>query len=208
MSHFPDEIWADWARGLTEVAQSAEIREHLSSSCSECVEALATWETVVAMARKDSSYEPPMSVVTDAGALFARHRPAAEARKSFRIAELVFDSLQSPLPEGVRSLEPATRHLSYKAGSLFIDVRIEEQRSTKVASVVGQLMCDPNATSTSLEGLSVILTSGQARLAETATNRFGEFAFEMDTGRENYLAIGVGDEFGFVVPLSGQTDRT
>ena len=53
----------------------------------------------------------------------------------------------------------------------------------------------------SLEGLPVVLTSGRTTLAETTTNQFGEFMFEMDSERENHLAIAVGDEFALVVPL-------
>jgi len=162
------------------------------------------WEGVREVARRELTYEPPRSVLQSAVALFERYAPARWPDGSTRLAELVFDSFRAPLPEGVRSLERATRHLSYKAGSFFIDVRIEEASAAGLASVVGQVMHHPDASAMSLEGLTVVLTSNRSTMAETRTNRFGEFVFEMDTHRENHLAIGVGDEFAVVLPLSGQ----
>lgn len=206
MSHYPDEVWTDWARGTAAPAVRDEIRDHIASGCDECHYALETWEAVAAAARRERDYEPPAGVLQNAVALYARFaavRPGVLDR-STRLAELVFDSFRNPLPAGVRSLERATRHLSYKAGSFFIDVRIEEPAASGLASVVGQLMHHPDASRLSLEGLVVVLTSGRATLAETTTNRFGEFVFEMDTQKENHLAIGVGDEFAVVVPLSGR----
>ena len=207
MSHYPDEIWTDWARGIVKPALSAEIREHVSSGCIECTNALEMWEGVCDISRRELSYEPPPSVLQRAIALFELYRPARWPEGSTRLAELIFDSFRNPLPEGVRSLERASRHLSYKAGSFFIDVRIEEPNASGLASVVGQVMHHPDASGMSLEGLMVVLTSGQSTMAETTTNRFGEFVFEMDTHRENNLAIGVGDEFALVLPLSGQRGR-
>jgi len=206
MSHYPDEVWTDWARGMAAPALRAEIREHVSSGCIECANALEMWEGVRDVARRDLTYEPPESVLKRAVALFDPDSSFGGARweGSTRLAELIFDSFRNPLPQGVRSLERATRHLSYKAGSFFIDVRIEEANASGLASVVGQVMHHPDASGMSLEGLMVVLTSGRSTMAETTTNRFGEFVFEMDTHRENNLAIGVGDEFAVVLPLSGQ----
>lgn len=161
------------------------------------------WEGVRELCRRELEYDPPPSVLQSAIALFEHYGPARWPEGSPRLAELIFDSFRNPLPEGVRSLERATRHLSYKAGSFFIDVRIEDANDSGLASVVGQVMHHPDASGMSLEGLMVVLTSGRSTLAETTTNRFGEFVFEMDTHRENRLAIGVGDEFAVVLPLSG-----
>jgi len=209
MSHYPDETWTDWARGTAAPALRDEIRDHVASGCEECRYALETWEAVADAAKRDREYEPPATVLQNAVALYRRYAPTRPEAldRSPRLAELIFDSFRNPLPAGVRSLERATRHLSYKAGSFFIDVRIEEANAAGLASVVGQLMHHPDASSMSLEGLVVVLTSGRATLAETTTNRFGEFVFEMDTQRENHLAIGVGDEFTVVVPLTGRRGK-
>ena len=206
MSHYPDEVWTDWARGVAAPEIRAEIRDHVASGCSECRFALAIWEGVADVARRELDYEPPPGVLQSAVELYRHFKPigAAAVGRPTHFAELFFDSFRSPLPQGVRSLERASRHLSYRAGSFFIDVRIDEANTSGLASVVGQLMHHPDAESLSLEGLVVVLTSGRSTLAETTTNRFGEFAFEMDTQKENHLAIGVGDEFTVVVPLNGR----
>jgi len=206
MSHFSDEIWTDWARGIATPGAGNEIREHLARGCVTCSIALSTWEGVVELARRESAYDPPENVVRRAVALFERHAPTRSTvlARSALVAELVFDSFDNPRPIGVRSLERATRHVSYRAGSYFIDVRIEEASSSGRASVVGQLMHHPDASTSSLEGLSVVLTSGRATVAETTTNRFGEFTFEMETHRDNHLSIGVGEDFAVVVPLTGR----
>lgn len=207
MRHFPNEIWVDWARGIHEESSRDEIREHLSSGCDKCKKSLETWESVSEIAAREAAYEPAPGVLARARALFAEHFPVASAERPLQVARLLFDSFESPLPAGVRNLERAARHLSYRAGSFFVDVRIEEEGSSGAASVVGQLMHHPDAASVPLEGLSVILASGPSTLAETTTNRFGEFSFEIDTRRDNHIAIGVGDEFAVVVPLAGRRGR-
>ena len=207
MRHFPDETWVDWARGIQTESLRDEIREHLSSGCVECRTSVDTWKNVYEIAGREASYEPPPGVLSRARALFAEHAPRAESKRPIEVARLLFDSFSSPLPAGVRNLERATRHMSYKAGTFFIDVRIEEEGSSGLASVIGQLMHHPDAPSAPLEGLSVILTSGRSTLGETTTNRFGEFSFEVDTSREHQIAIGVGDEFAVVVPLGGLRGR-
>jgi hypothetical protein len=206
MSHFSDEIWTDWARGIATPDVSAEIRDHVASGCDPCRSVLATWQGVAELAGRELAYEPPERVVRNAIALFEDNAPRQPSvlAQGARLAELVFDSFQSPLPAGVRSLEQSARHVSYKAGSFFIDVRIEEANSAGRSSVVGQLMHHPDASSTSLEGMWVVLTSGRSTVAETTTNRFGEFVFEMEAYRDNHLSIGVGEEFAVVVPLSGR----
>lgn len=207
MSHFPDVVWADWARGITTGVSGEEIRNHLSSGCEECHASLALWKAVAELGRRDASYEPPTDVLSRAVALFRSHgRDESPAGKAVLLAELVFDSFRSPLPAGIRTLERATRHLGYRAGSFFVDVRIEEQGASGLATVVGQLVQDPKELApVSVEGCSVLLTSGRATLAKATTNRFGEFSLEMPTERENHLAIRVGDEVSIVVPLSGHS---
>lgn len=201
MSHYTVEVWADWARGHLSQELSTRMNEHLREACSDCRTAQDLWSQIAVVAGRELDYEPPEPVLRHARALFAQHRIDSLLNRPVRVAELLFDSWRSPRPEGVRSLQPSTRHLNYKAGSYFIDVRIEERTGSETAAVVGQLMRHPEATRLSLEGLSVILTSGRTTLAETRTNRFGEFVFEMDPDVENHLAIGVGDEFAVVVPL-------
>jgi len=159
------------------------------------------WASVFELAKQEASFEPPVEVLKIASALFARLRPQARKFGPIRVAELLFDSFRNPLPSGVRSLERTARHLSYKVADFFVDVRIEEQPGGGQASVVGQLLHHPDASAFSLEGLPVVLTSGRATLAETTTNQFGEFMFDMDAERENHIAIAVGDEFALVVPL-------
>ncbi len=209
MSHFSDEIWTDWARGVATPDVGTEIRDHLALGCAECSSSLATWEGVAELASRERAYDPPASVLQRAVSLFEQHAPsrALVLDRGVQFAELVFDSFRSPLPEGVRSLDRATRHVNYKAGSYFVDVRIEEANSSGRAAVVGQLMHHPDASGMSLEGLSVVVTSERSTVAETTTNRFGEFAFEMETHRDNRLSIGIGEEFAVVVPLTGRRGR-
>ena len=145
MSHYPVEVWADWVRGTTTVALADEIRAHLSSGCDACQDAVAVWASVFELAKEEASYEPPVEVLKIASALFAQQRPHGRQFGPIRVAELLFDSFRSPLPSGVRSLERAARHLSYKVADFFVDVRIEEQPSGGQASVVGQLLHHPDA---------------------------------------------------------------
>lgn len=206
MRHFPLEQWADWVRETLPRASSSGIQEHLEQDCDQCRADLTLWQSVARTAQRDVSYEPPREVVESAVQLYAQHRPLPEPPVPGRMAQLLFDSLRTPLPAGIRSLAPATRHVTYRAGSFFIDVRIEEHGSSENASLVGQVMHDPDRPELSLEGLSVILTSSHSREA-TRTNRFGEFVFEMNPELENSLAIGVSDDFALVVPLDEPSEE-
>ena len=208
MRHFPNEVWVDWARGIQRETSRDEIREHLSSGCSECRKSLETWKAVFELTSRDAAYEPPPGVLARARALFAGYAREASPAGRIELATLLFDSFESPLPAGVRNLERATRHLSYRAGTLFIDVRIEEDAASGTTSLVGQLIESADSPSVSLSELPVILRRGRSKVAETTTNRFGEFSFQVDpAGRDSQIAISMADELTVVVPLGARPGR-
>jgi hypothetical protein len=208
MNHFPDESWADRARGILASEQALSMQRHLDEGCKECARAEAFWRGVSELSRQEARYEPPQGVLRQAQLLFEQSGPKSQPSVPTRIAELVFDSLRSPLPAGVRSLQATTRHMSYRAGGYYLDLRIEEHADTDRASVVGQLMHAPAPVKPAVAGLSVTLSSGQSSVASTTTNQLGEFQLEIDSRKDHTIAVGIGDEFAVVVPLRGRRGST
>ena len=201
MSHFTDEVWADYARGTLSPSEAASVSSHVEAGCSGCGHLLQTWARVAGILRREMEYEPPAGVVDEARSLFTPEEVESPALGDRRFANLVFDSFASPVPVGLRTIERSTRQLCFKSGSYYVDLRIEEHPGTAKASVIGQLIRVPYNERVRLEGLSVTLSSGNASLSSTTTNRLGEFQLEVPTDGEHNIALGVGEGFAMVVRL-------
>jgi CheY-like chemotaxis protein len=114
------------------------------------------------------------------------------------IPRIIFDSFQSPLSAGVRSLSPAgVRHLAYQHKSTIIDLSIELPKGSDRISLAGQVLDAEKKN----DGLSVLLVSGVSTLMRTATNQFGEFHLEFESTEDVSLEIRLGERSWILVPL-------
>src|ERR1700736_1520810 len=109
MRHFSSELWADFARDVDGGDQRTLMESHLRTECRQCVTALRVWRHVRDAAKREAAYGPQDAVVRTVKGRYAIHGEGASERKRERIVKLLFDTLQSPLPEGVRSATPTTR---------------------------------------------------------------------------------------------------
>lgn len=201
MKHFTTEEWADFARNVVGADKRQVMLSHLENGCKQCESVMSLWKRVHEAAQRDSKYEPPQSSLRMVKAMYAIHaKPSIRATKA-NLAQLMFDSLQAPLQAGVRSAAAAdVRQLLYGNGDYRIDLRLEPPVDSERISIVGQLLnsVDPAAT---VDGIPVELLKGGKKIAESVTNRFGEFQFDttLETNLQLRVAIPQGPQFS--VPL-------
>lgn len=154
---------------------------------------------VSGLAQIDERWEPPGHVVRLAKAICPVRLPR-EVRLHHRIlARLVFDSFSQPLPAGVRARQPRSRQVMYRAGDVFVDLRLDHEHGQPRVSLVGQIA----SRGVPAASLNVFLMAGQEALARAPVNEFGEFQLQYIPGPRMRLRIPLdGGERGVDVPLA------
>jgi hypothetical protein len=198
MRHFSLEKWIDFARDVVGEAEKNAMQNHLEDGCNECANMFNTWQPMYEAARRESSYSPPESVVRTVKGLGAIHGLGQARRMKSAVAELLFDSSRSLLPAGVRSDGPTARQLLYGLNKYRVDLRIQPQEDSDKVAVVGQIL-DSSAPDHAIGALHVVLRKGKKIIAESMTNRFGEFHLECDL--ESCLQLQAGLPHGQVVQI-------
>jgi hypothetical protein len=183
--HFSVEQWADFARGLLGGPARLPLEKHLEE-CLACRN-LVTWIQKVSQV-SPAAPEPPSDVLAQAKSLFASRALGSAAALPRRTARLVHDTLRDPLPAGVRSTSPSTRHALFEAGNYLIDVRMERDRHSRQISLTGQLASkkEPDKIFSSLP---VLLFQGENVVCRTASNDQGEFCFDTQARRNLRVVI-------------------
>ncbi len=195
MKHFSEEVWADFARDLVSPEARLEMQEHVDNGCKECHAALELWHSVVAISKQESVFTPPADVVKVAKSQFAVAMPHVSSG-----VRLVFDSMLQPMTAGVRG-SVAARQFLYETDDFYIDLRLEPRPQEDRACVVGQVLSrtDKHAA----EGVAVRVKEGKQPIAQTQTNRFGEFQLEFEVASGIYIAIARGQNDEIVLPIYG-----
>ena len=173
MKHYSDEDWLDFVRNVMPAARRAALEEHVQSGCSECTRLQKFWEDVCSVARSESAHEVPRHVIRGGETLFADWRLRFVLPYRARRARPIFDSLLEALPVGVRSSAKAPRRVLHRWGKWTIDMRIDAERGDRVA-LTGQVL-KPGLQDEEAPHIGVLLLSGDQRIVESETNRFGEF---------------------------------
>jgi hypothetical protein len=200
MTHFSIWQWVDFSRGLTSGSDRQAMEAHLSGGCKKCRRIAEVMENVAVISSTEGEYEPPASAVRIARAIFT---PPQERL----VARLVFDSFRAALPAGIRSQEPLTRHALWEAGSYYVDLRVEHQRTSETATLVGQL-ADRDNPGANAADVRVLLKTRSKTLASTACNRFGEFHLDYRPAPALRLDVWLGNSGKRLeLPLSGLTDE-
>jgi hypothetical protein len=203
MKHYPSEQWADYVRGGAPNLQMAEMKRHLEAGCKKCGTLAEVWTTIVNLAQRESSYQPPNSDVRLAKSYFAAS--ATEVKESWapRVARLIFDSISQPQLAGVRSSGPAPRHYVYRSGSVLVDVWAQQTAEPASTVLTGQVL-DRSIASQAVTHTAVKLRSKGADISMATTNQFGEFHFELGKAPESDLHLMIGEDQAVIVviPLS------
>jgi hypothetical protein len=179
MGHFRLEEWADFARDVMAAEEKEAMQSHLDNGCKQCAKAFGTWKHVREAARREASYLPPEGIVRTVKAMGVVHAPDKARPVRLPLAQLLFDSFSSPLAAGVRSTSVAARQLLYGSGDYRMDLRIEPQEDSDKVSLSGQILNSANPDQP-VGVLPVILRKGEKVLAESLTNKFGEFQLDFE----------------------------
>ncbi len=199
MKHYPLFRWADFARGLAPKDEADAMRSHLKE-CTECSREVAFMETLARVSNGMLLARTPDALVRRARAIYPSTAP--RTHRLLRIpAELVFDSFLAPAPAGLRATWQVGWQAIYRAGDYSVDVRIEPDLRSCRAALIGQVSnhVTPELV---MEDIPVSLKFGARVVAQTRSNRFGEFQMEYDQQSRLQLCIDLeGDGKRIVAPL-------
>jgi len=155
------------------------MREHLASGCPECRQILAFYDKLARVCLTMAPNRAPEAAARAARAIFPIRRPDRR-QWGIRIPiELIYDSFLVPAPAGMRSSWQVGWQGLYRAGDCSLDLRIEPELQSSRAAVIGQIS---NHTLPEIEmaNIPVRLRLGSLVVAETVSNRFGEFQMEYE----------------------------
>ena len=155
------------------------MREHLASGCPECRQILAFYDKLARVCLTMAPNRAPEAAARTARAIFPIRRPDRR-QWGIRIPiELIYDSFLVPAPAGMRSSWQVGWQGLYRAGDCSLDLRIEPELQSSRAAVIGQIS---NHTLPEIEmaNIPVRLRLGSLVVAETVSNRFGEFQMEYE----------------------------
>ncbi|HEY2105810.1 MAG TPA: hypothetical protein VGH29_08495 [Candidatus Binataceae bacterium] len=114
--------------------------------------------------------------------------------------ELIFDSFLVPSPVGLRATWQVGWQGLYHAGDCSVDVRIEPELKFPRVAVIGQIT-NHVQPERDMGNLPVCLRAGKMVVAETVSNRFGEFQLEYEQRSQLKLCIALRDSKSIQVPL-------
>jgi len=172
------------------------MQRHIDDGCKRCQSALRIWQGVAAIAEKESLFTPPSDVVHVVRSQFAAVLPQAS-----RGVRMIFDSMLQPVTAGLRG-SVAARQFLYETDDYYIDLRLEPHSAEGRACVVGQVL-NRGGKKRAAQGVSVRLQEGKQAIAQTSTNRFGEFQLEFSASGGLCVSIGPDQQNEVVLPLYG-----
>jgi hypothetical protein len=201
MRHYSISQWVDLARGLMPAAEGHAMAAHVDEGCTECQDLAEFSKQLEGVCTEMAALPVPDAVVRNAKAIFPIQR-ITELKRVPRIpARLVYDSLLAPEPSGLRATWQVGWQALYRAGDCSLDLRVEPELASTRAALIGQIS-NHEIPENQMENIPVYLKSGRSVVAETRSNRFGEFQMEYE--QQGRLQLCVDLESGtkrFQVPL-------
>ena len=206
MKHYDITQWTDFARGLVGQSERAAMEAH-TTRCRACARRARLLSSFAKAARQQAQYEPPPHVTHLARAIYLLQQPEKVHLLSWIPTRLVFDSFREPLPAGIRAEQRMTRQALYEAGEYALDLRVENERSSPLVTLVGQVV-NRKHPHMQMEDIPVVVVSERQVVARTVSNKFGEFQLEYEPRKHLHLYVPVdGNGKCIEVPSQGLTLR-
>jgi hypothetical protein len=206
MKHYAIDQWADFTRGLLADGERTQMQAHLEGACQKC-HLLWKFTTKLNATCTSLATDPvPESTVRLARAIFPVRVPDRPQRGNRLPIEVIFDSFLVPSPVGLRAAWQVGWQGLYRAGDCSVDLRIEPELKSSRAAVVGQIT-NHALPEFQMGNLPVCLRAGNVVVAETVSNRFGEFQMEYDQQSRLKLCIELRDSKSIRVPLKNFTSE-
>src|ERR1035437_10199779 len=200
MKHFGIAQWVDFARGVTPEQERSIMREHLATGCLECRQVLDFYDKFARVCLALAPHRAPEAAVRNAWAIFPIRWPDRPKRAVRIPIELIYDSCLVPAPAGKRASWQVGWQGLYRAGDCSLDLRIEPELKSSRTAVIGQVT-NHVLPELDMGNLPVSLRAGKVVVAETLSNRFGEFQMEYAQQPQLQLCINLPDSKSIRVPL-------
>jgi hypothetical protein len=197
MNHLSSSQLLDYARGLLEDGDRAEIESHLAG-CEECGASVAFLSRV---------WESAQTLVVPAGLVEAAKALILEPEPQW--APLLHRVVARLVPRGpgvqsaeVRSVQPPAHHFMYRWNDYCLDLRLDREPESAAVSLLGQI-ANQRTPDAPVGGVPVTLTAGERVIAETRCNSLGEFLIEFVPVRGMRVRFDVREaDVSIDVPLS------
>ena len=188
MKHYGIAQWVDFARGVTLEQEGRTMREHLATGCLECGPFAEFCDKLARVCLALAPYRAPEAAVRNARAIFPMRWPD-RPKGAVRIpVESIYDSFLVPVAAGMRASWQVGWQGLYRAGDCSLDLRIEPELQSSRAAVIGQIS-NHTVPETEMANIPICLRSGRMVVAETLSNRFGEFQMEYEQQGRLQLCI-------------------
>jgi hypothetical protein len=116
VKHFSTTEWVDFVRNVVAAEQKVSMQEHLDRGCSNCLNMVRMWATIVEFARREPFYDPPAGAVRNAESYFFSFGLTLRQRDDLRILRHVFDSFDlGGALDGIRGSGTVPRQLMYNS---------------------------------------------------------------------------------------------
>src|SRR5277367_3437399 len=138
-AHFSAEDWVDFTMQQASPERLEAMKQHLVTGCEKCAQWEHLWNRLAQVAGRDSGSEPPASAVQHVRGAFTVLVEAEGSKPSRVIPRLVFDSLWQPALAGVRAALNSARQVTYLAGDVRIEMRVEPEPMSERVHVAGQI---------------------------------------------------------------------
>jgi hypothetical protein len=207
MKHYVLDQWVDFGRGLVPAEDAIRMRSHLAGGCTNCQREADFCSQLIQVCQRLetqrlSTEAVPESVVRMAKAIFPVQASARPKRGLLLPIELIYDSFLVPSPAGLRATWQVGWQGLYRAGDCSVDVRIEPELKSTRAALIGQIT-NHVLPQVEMANIPVCLRSGKLVVAETLSNRFGEFQMEYEQQAQLKLYITLQDGSKIIrVPLN------
>lgn len=180
--HLDHTTTLDYLDQVLEGKRRREVEDHLSRPCAPCREKLRALGDLLETMRRDRTGEVPSWLHDRALAAFTPSAQVSPARRLLEsLAELVFDSLASPMPAAMRRSVGQARRMRFALGGHALDLEIEREGAATV-SLRGMLEA-PDPALWTIE----VQAGGERRTARPDAS--GEFALEEVPAGELSLQI-------------------
>ena len=174
--HFSVEQWIDFVRNVVPKGDKALMKSHLAAGCEKCLRAFSFWKGLRHFADRETAYSPSKDTIRILRAIARGDQFSTD--NTFR-KQTTFTHFSSPntLVAGTRSPVTSSRKICYEYGSYRIDLQIDRDPDYQGIVLTGQVL-DAGRPDEYISPVPVKLLTGKRILAESVTNRHGEFQIE------------------------------
>ena len=206
MKHYAIDQWVDFSRGVAGPEEGERMQAHLADGCPQCHHLADFTAKLTETCGSLAATQVPDSAMRLARAIFPMRHTDRPKRGNRIPIQLIFDSFLVPAPAGLRATWQVGWQGLYRAADCSVDLRIEPELKSTRAAVIGQITnhLQPDVV---MSDLTVSLRTSKQVVAETRSNRFGEFQLEFEQQSQLKLCIFLEDSKVIQVPLKRLTSE-